>query len=305
MSTTQLSDLQLDRMLGFVSPPSPPAPDLADRIVARSARTPQARTRLLPIPRRHGPRRRPAVWSVAIAANLMAAAAAATSWDGRHFDFHRLVDLPHRVAAAIRIRHHRSGDQAAPHRERPHAAAQIASATPHAVDPRIAMMAKGQAPSLRAVAPIMPGKSQAVLHVRGTARVAKPHSPAAAGSRFRVVRPVLSRPAELRRQPIRRSEPVDVATRVTPPGEADVTRAAPRLSERWERRDASAQHGQPAVEASTSPKTPEILSQVPPRAEAREARQANLGRGRGRRWQNQWFRRMHPRQRGNRFRGRF
>ena len=304
MSTTQLSDLQLDRMLGLVSPPSPPAPDLADRIVARSLRTPQARTRLLPIPRRHGPRRRPALWSVAIAANLMAAAAAATSWDGRQFDFHRIADLPHRVAAAIWIGHHRHGDHAPLQRERPHAATQVASVTQHALDPRNGVIANRPTPSIRAMVPIVPAKQRAVLHVHGIARAAKLHSPAATGPRFRVARPVLSGPAQLHGHAIR-SESVEAAARAVQPREAEGPRAIPRLSEHWERRAALGQREQAAAEASTPPKSPEIVSKAPQRAEAMEPRLPNPERGRGRRWQTQFFKQMHPRQRGNRFRGRF
>lgn len=103
MSAAEISDVQLDRLLGQVTPPAPPSADLADRITARALRTTQAHPKPFPIPRRHSPRRRVGVWSVVIAANLMAAAAAAAaSWDGQRFDFQRLADLPHRVATAMR-----------------------------------------------------------------------------------------------------------------------------------------------------------------------------------------------------------
>ena len=105
MSAAEISDVQLDRLLGQVAPPAPPSADLAGRIAARALGTIQVRPKPFPIPRRHAPRRRAGVWSVVIAANLMAAAAAAASWDGQRFDFQRLADLPHRVAAALQHGH--------------------------------------------------------------------------------------------------------------------------------------------------------------------------------------------------------
>ena len=111
MSPTNLSDTQLDALLGQVSsPPLPPA-DLAERIADRAQATAQQPIRrFAPAPVRHRPRRL-GVWSAFIAANALAAAAAASSWDGQRFDLSRLADLPHRVVAAIHLSHHRGHEQ--------------------------------------------------------------------------------------------------------------------------------------------------------------------------------------------------
>ena len=105
MSAPKLTDAQLDALLGQAPSPPTPADGLADRIMARAAATPQRpANRFVPAPRRL--RRRPFVLTTIIAANALAAAAAASSWDGQRFDFNRLADLPHRVAAAIHLPHH-------------------------------------------------------------------------------------------------------------------------------------------------------------------------------------------------------
>ena len=106
MSQRQLSDAQLDALLGQAPNPPEPSGGLAEQIMVRAGATPQRpANRFVPSPRHR--RRRPFVWTTIIAANALAAAAAASSWDGQRFDFHRLADLPHRVAAAIHLPHHR------------------------------------------------------------------------------------------------------------------------------------------------------------------------------------------------------
>lgn len=107
MSPMDLGDSELAALLGRVPSPQAPAADLAERIVARSASTPQFQpSRFASSPRRRF-RQHPVLWSAFIAANALAAAAAAASWDGGRFDFNRLADLPHRVAASIHLsRHH-------------------------------------------------------------------------------------------------------------------------------------------------------------------------------------------------------
>lgn len=105
MTRRELSDAQLDALLGQVPKPPPPSDGFAERIFARAAATPQQSGRRHRVaPRRL--RRGPVVWTTIIAANALAFAAAASSWDGQRFDFHRLADLPHRVAAVIHLPHH-------------------------------------------------------------------------------------------------------------------------------------------------------------------------------------------------------
>lgn len=102
MSPAELSDRQLDTLLALVDPPPPPSSDLAERIAARATPTQSARAPYS-APPRHRPKRHRIAWSAFIGANVLAAAAAASSWDGQRFDFHRLTDLPHRVALAIHL----------------------------------------------------------------------------------------------------------------------------------------------------------------------------------------------------------
>ena len=118
MSTSELTDAQLDALLLKAANPSPPGDGLAQRIAARAATTPQLQTNpFARAPRRL--RRHPIVWSAIIAANALAAAAAASSWDGQRFDFNRLADLPHRVVAAIHLPHHHGSKIAEPVHLRP------------------------------------------------------------------------------------------------------------------------------------------------------------------------------------------
>ena len=106
MSPADLSDSELTDLLGRVPSPDAPAADLAQRIAARAAATPQTRGHRFAGPSLRKFKRHPIVWSAFIAANALAAAAAAASWDGARFDFNRLADLPHRVAASIHLPHH-------------------------------------------------------------------------------------------------------------------------------------------------------------------------------------------------------
>lgn len=134
MSPAELSDRQLDALLGKVDPPPPPSAELVDRIVARATADQPARA-AFPVPPRHRPRRHRITWGAVIAANMLAAAAAASSWDGERFDFHRLTDLPHRVALAIHLpqrdKHHELASREAPRvHPRPAGHAEAASVAP-------------------------------------------------------------------------------------------------------------------------------------------------------------------------------
>lgn len=168
MSRAEISDLQLDRLLGQVPSPDEPSPALAERIVAQAIRTPQGRPGFMPLARRHGPRRRVAVWSVLVAANLMAAAAAAASWDGDRFDLQRLADLPQRVMAAVRHSHHHEARHSTPSsmnpqvspqivtRNAPHAKAPAVKPDAHVVLPVIAPVAVPIRPNFPAVSDVHP-----------------------------------------------------------------------------------------------------------------------------------------------------
>lgn len=105
MNAGELTDTQLDALLGQVPSPAAPDPALAERIVAQAVASSRLSAGRSAIFRRRRFRRSPALWTVVIAANALAAAAAASSWDGQRFDFHRLADLPHRVAAVIHLPH--------------------------------------------------------------------------------------------------------------------------------------------------------------------------------------------------------
>lgn len=301
MSLAEISDVQLGRLLGQVRPPSGAAPDLADRIVARSLRIPQMRARLLPLPRRHGPRRRPAVWSALVVANVMAAAAAAASWDGQRFDFHRLADLPQRVAAAVQIGHHGQNHHSVPVRKHPHPAPQIASVNRHLTVP----VSPARALPRPAAPSAIPArvKSQAALHLRGTAQ-GRFQRQVAAVKPFRSIRAAPSKAAELHGRSIRRPELVEkTESRVAAmqQHQTEGLRVEARPQEQAERSAALAEHQQSRAEAKAyenSQRTSEAM-------EGPEARQANLERSRERRWRSQLFKRMRPRERGGRFRRRF
>ena len=186
MSAAELSELQLDQLLGQVAAPAAPAPDLAERIAERALRTPQERVSRFSIPRRHSPRRRPVLWTAVIATNLVAAAAAAASWDGQRFDFRRLTDLPHRVAAAMHIGHHHHPVRTDQRHEANRPVGQHVVSAPHATLP---------VPAAQAAKPM------AVTHTSGTIAHAMMPAPA----HFRPVRhlaaPAHAAPAYVRIAP--------------------------------------------------------------------------------------------------------
>lgn len=304
MSMADISDVQLDRLLGHAPPLSAPSLDLADRIVARALRTPQARARLLPLPRRHGPRRRTAVWSTIVAANIMAAAAAAASWDGRQFDFQRLADLPRRVVAAVRDGHHHPGRRPQTVREHPRVTPQIASVSRHETKAAPLRQAVHSLPVVivpRAVP--LHVSSQAALHVHGTAR-ARFQRQGLAAQPFRFVSPAPRKDAELHRRSIASDEPVDKrepGLPRTPQSQAVVPNIDERAAEPTERSAASADHQQSPVAASKFARADENAPRRSGAIAAHRARQADLER----RWRSQFYKRIHPRERGGRFRGRF
>ena len=301
MNMAEISDVQLDRLLGQVPPPRLPTTDLADRIAARALRTPQARPSVFPLSRRHGPRRRTAIWSVVVAANVMAAAAAAASWDGQRFDFQRLAYLPQRVVAAVR--HHNEPRHSVHPRELPRVPSQIAAANgsqSKAIAPKA--VAHALPTMIAPVVPIRPN-SPAVLHVRGTARARFQRQGLAAKS-LRSITATPRREAELRRRSLEKRDVVDKREPVSakvPQNDAVGARALARGFEPTERRPALADRQQSPSEASERPKADENAAERSETIARPAGRQANLER----RWRPQFSRRMHARQRVGRFRGRF
>lgn len=100
-----LSDHNLDQLLAQATPPAPPSAALLQQIVAQARVTPQRAPRFA----LGGPAGGRRLWTLGLGTPLLAAAAAAASWDGQRFDVHRLVELPHRVAAALHRRHDQAG----------------------------------------------------------------------------------------------------------------------------------------------------------------------------------------------------
>ena len=303
MNAAEISDVQLDRLLGQVLPPRAPTTDLADRIAARALRTPQVRPTVFPLSRRHGPRRRTAVWSALVAANVMVAAAAAASWDGQRFDFQRLADLPRRVVAAVRFRPHNEPRHSVHPSELQRVPSQITAANgpqSKAVAPKAVVHAP---PAI--IAPIVPIRpsSSAVFHVHGVARARFQRQGLAAKS----LRSIIAGPrreAELRRRSLEKRELVDKREPVSAKArqnDAVSARAEARVVERTERNDALAERQQSRSEVSDHPKADENAAERPEAIARPAGRQASLER----RWRSRSYRRMHVRERFGRFRGRF
>jgi hypothetical protein len=306
MSAAQISDLELDGLLGAVSPPQPPSADLADRIAERALRTPQERARRFAFAPRHGPRMRATLWTAVIAANLMTAAAAAASWDGQRFDFHRLADLPNRVALAVHIGHH--------HRE-------------------------GALVARRNVAPVAH-----IAGLVRTASAIQPVEPSRAEARAARARPVVMPPIRVRSHlanpPVERPQPIERGTAAAQPAKRvhpfqhrvavpphRVPRLAPRkrleapvsaVSERsqlkvpdalprqeyLEQRPATVERQQVAPQVPVSAVPREGVGQHQTRPDGEVSRNEEYRR-RLERWRNQFHQRERPRERGHRFRRRF
>lgn len=307
MSAAQISDFELDRLLGEVPPSPSPAADLADRIAARALRTPQERASRFAFAPRHRPRRRATLWTAVVAANLMAAAAAAASWDGQRFDFHRLADLPNRVAVAVHIGHH--------HREKALVAERKVAPVAHIAPP---------VRTASAIQPVEPSRAEA-LAARAGPVVMPP---------IRVRSQLANRPVELPQpierekaaaQPAQRIHPfqhrVAVAphrvdrlgprerlegpvSAVTERSQLKVTDALSR-QERMEQRPATVERQQVAPEVPVSALPPEgVGEQRQTRADGEASRNEEYRR-RLERWRNQLHQRERPRERGGRFRRRF
>ena len=305
MSKTSLSDLQLDRLLGRVPPPPPPAADLADRIVARSLRTPQSRTSFFRIPRRRATRRRPMMWSVVIAANLMAAAAAATAWDGQQFDFHRLADLPHRVVAAIHVGHRRR-------EAHEQLASMDRSSEPHAVPvpgppaARLPVVKAMPLPATKNVVALGPSHSPLVV---GIERPHAVHAHVAPERPALSVRPLLSGSAKAQRRAVRAAPPVAPVEQAVGAAQqsARESRADQMRTTDRSRLGSSVLPVQRAGNETSSPDARKADRDVQPLAGVDGPDylgKADRG-ARRRRWQSPFFKHQHPRERGIRFRGRF
>lgn len=305
MSSAEISNAQLDWLLGQASPPPQPAAGLVDRIVARSIASPQARARLLAIPRRHASRRRPTLWGLVIGANLMAAAAAATSWDGQRFDFQRLLELPHKVAAAIHVEHPRKKSHKLLQRQRIGRVEHAAPAAAPAAPPRIETMASRSGPGLHEKPAMVRGAPHQFPRIRGIARAARLHPQMASGPPFRSVRVAVRGPTGFHPRSTKGWKTDRAASGPVQSHEVAVAQAAPRLEERRERRAALAERQQAPTEVRAPSEIQKSVSRPPAEAPVMEAQQPELNRARGRRWQNRLFNRPRFRQRGNRFRRRF
>ena len=303
MSPAELSDLQLDQLLGQVAPPPSPAASLSDRIVARSLRTPQMRAGLFGISRRHGSRRRPIVLSAVIAANVMAAAAAASSWDGQQFDFHRLTDFPRRVAAAIHIGHRHRDSHELLVRQQSRPPLRAAPVT-RAIEPTVATTAQAPiAPHATSIA-IPPRASHASLLA---GRIERPHvvHSLSAPKRFHRLAPNnATKPVRLQIARVRPVEPIIPVVGATHDRIAAPSEVQPNDSRSV--RSEQARAAEPTIdETATAHRNASNDSPPSPAAEGADKAQGKVDGGRGRRWQSPFFKRPHPRERGNRFRGRF
>ena len=301
MSPAEISDLELDRLLGQAPPPPRPPADLADRIVARALRTSQARGRIVPFPTRHRVRRRSAMWGVVAAANLVAVAAAAASWDGQRFDVHRLADLSDRVAAAVHIGHHRQAARMHPAHEHTRPAPQIASASGQHTIPSIASIAIPPRLEPAAAQPNAVPTSQVMVHAHPGPRSETIHARVPRQKVFEPFRPILSPSARLHRQSLAHPKPVEPVARAAgglPRTEAPLVERSERNAEMTDRRQPRSEPGLAARPVETAPPDSRPV-------ETSDAPEAKPERGRERRWRNGFFRRAHPGPRGNRFRGRF
>ena len=162
MNGMELSDRDLRRLLGQAPPLAGPGPGLAQRIALQAEATPQRRA---PAPlawMRRQWRRHSILWSTFFSVNLVAAAAAAATWDGSRFDIHRLTELPHRVWSAVHLRHRHSAAHGAP----------VVRRSP-VVHAPVAIPAAPLAHPAPATLP-MPGAAPPAPSVRGPARIGHP-----------------------------------------------------------------------------------------------------------------------------------
>lgn len=307
MSAAQISDFELDQLLGRApAPPAPPA-DLADRIAARALRTPQDRASRFTIATRRRPRRRAALWTAVVAANLMAAAAAAASWDGQRFDFHRLVDLPNRVALAVHIGHH--------HREKALVAQRKIGPVAHIPPPvRTASESLPVEPS-RAEAPAAPGGPVVMppigvrshLANRPVERPQPIEREIAAAQLTKRVHPFQHRVAVPSHRVARLAPKERLEGRVSTVTERSELKAPEAVSrqERPEQRPATVERQQVVPDVPVSAPPPEdVGEQRQARADGEASRNEEYRR-RLERWRNQFHQHERPRGRGGRFRRRF
>lgn len=307
MSAAQLSDIELDRLLGEVPPPQPPSPDLADRIAARALRTPQERARRFAFAPRHRPRKHASLWTAVVAANLMAAAAAAASWDGQRFDFHRLADLPNRVAVAVHIgHHHREKALVAQRKVAPLAHIARAVRTASAIQP--VEPSRTEPPNALAKRVVMPPLQ---VRPRWTVHpVERPHvieRQNAAAERHVRIRPFQDRvvvPAH-RIARVRPNERTEQLVNVVPERSQLRSPEASSRQEYMEQRPAMAGRQPVAPEVAVSALPPERVDEQRQVRADRDAWQNEQYRRRLERWRNRWRQPEHPRGRVGRFRRRF
>lgn len=303
MSAAQISDLELDQLLGQVPAPREPGADLADRIAARALRTPQERASRFSFIAGPRPRTRARVWTAVVAANLMAAAAAATSWDGQRFDLQRLTDLPRRVAAAVHIRHN--------HSEKAPVAQRKALPTARVAPPVRAASTKIEASRAEPSNALPTRVVMPPTHVRqrwAIRPIEQPHVIARENaSAQRVVRyhPFQHRVAV----PPHRIAGVRPNGRLEKPVSVAPERSQFRLPDPSSRQERLEQR--PTTREQVAP---EAVVLAPPPERVGEHRYATAGgeawrnekyRRRLERWRNQLHQRAHPRERGARFRRRF
>lgn len=306
MSAAQISDLELDRLLGEVPPPPLPAADLADRIAARALRTPQERASRFAFVPRHRPRKRATLWTAVIAANLVAAAAAAASWDGQRFDFNRLADLPNRVAVAVHIgHHHRERALVAQRKVAPVAHIAPSVRTASAIQPE---PSRAEAPAARAGPVVMPPmRVGAHLANRLVERPRPVERETAAAQSANRIHPFQHRvevaPHRVARLGPRErlQEPVSA---VTENSQLKAPDALPR-QERVEQRPATAGRQQVAPDEPVSALPPARLGEQRGAGADRQGWRSEEFRRRVERWRNQWHQRERPREGGRRFRRRF
>jgi hypothetical protein len=303
MSAAQISDLELDQLLGQApAPPAPPA-DLANRIAARALRTPQEPAGRFSFAARSRPRARATLWTAVVAANLMAAAAAATAWDGQRFDFHRLTDLPKRVAAAIHIEHNPSAKALV---------AQRKAVTMAHVAPRIrAAGTKAEASRAEPASAVATRVVMQPMQVRpqgATRAIERPHvierENAGAHVRFQPYqRRVVVPPHRIAR--VRPNQPREESASAMPERSQLGAPGASLRQERLEQRPATAERQQVAPEVAVPALPPEHVGEQRQATADGEAWRNDEYRRRLARWRNQLHERERPRERGGHFRHRF